>query len=145
MTGFTNPVLRWKYLGHDVARLFFNSGYTTEGQGASMMLGLGLWLILGGMFSTCPAVYYVMESMADERSWGILFITVGLIQVYGLLFGSIRLRRWILLGKGALWTTLAVTLLYGDWHAPGVPVYTILAVTAYRAFLVHGKSAKAAH
>lgn len=135
-----NPVLRWQYLRTDLARLFFSSGYTTEGQGATMLLGLGLWLVIGGMFSTCPAVYYVMQNVASERIWGMLFICVGLVQVYGLFFGGAWLRKHILLFKGALWTVLTVTLLYGDWHAPGVPIYATLAITAFRAFLIHGRT-----
>lgn len=136
----TNPLMRWKYLGHDFGKLFFNSGYTTEGQGATMLLGLGIWLIIGGMFSTCPAVYYVMENVATEEVWGIIFIAISLIQVYALFFSSLAIRRYVLLFKGALWTTLAVTLIYGDWHTPGVPIYIILAITAFRAFLVHGRN-----
>jgi hypothetical protein len=139
MANFSNPVLRWSHFRQDMVRLFFNTGYTTEGQGATLMLGLGLWLVIGGMFSTCPAVYYVMMNVANERLWGILFLTVGGVQVYALFRGSISLRRSMLLLKGAMWTTLLVTLLYGDWHAPGVPIYGILAVTAFRAFLMRGK------
>lgn len=133
-----NPVVRWQFLGHDIVKLFFNAGYTTEGQGASFMLGLGLWLILGGMFTTCPSVYYVMASVAHERLWGVCFISLGLVQVYALFRGGLFVRRYILLFMGALWSMLTVTLLYGDWHAPGVPIYSILAITAFKAFLVHG-------
>lgn len=140
MPMFENPVVHWKTLGRDLAKLFFNSGYTTEGQGATLMLGLGLWLVLGGMFSTCPAVYYVMAAVAGEHVWGVVFLTIGSIQIYALLFGSVWLRRYVLLFKGGLWATLTVTLLYGDWHAPGVPIYSVLAITAFRAFLAYGRN-----
>lgn len=135
----SNPVVHLRTLPGDMVRLFFNSRYTTEGQGATIVLGLGLWLIIGQMFSTCPSVYWVMASIATEVVWGMVFVAIGLVQVYALLFGSLELRRWVLLGKGALWSTLAITLLFGDWHTPGLPIYTILAVSAFRSFLVYGK------
>jgi len=135
-----NPVIRLRHVPSDAVRLFLNSRYTTEGQGATIILGLGLWLIIGKMFSTCPAVYWVMASIASEVTWGIGFMAVGAIQTYALFFGSLSMRRWVLLFKGFVWTVLAVTLLFGDWHAPGLPIYSILAVSAYRSFLMYGKA-----
>jgi hypothetical protein len=134
-----NPMVRSRHLLADLGRFFLHSGYTTEWQGATLMLGLGTWLVIGQMFSTCPSVYWVMSSMASEPVWGALFLAVATVQIYALFFGSRSLRRAVLLFNGGLWTTLTITLLYGDWHTPGVPIYAILALSAFRAFLVHGR------
>lgn len=127
-------------MGVAAIRLFLNSRYTTEGQGATIIFFLGLWLIIGKVFSTCPAVYWVMASAANERTWGIGFMAIGAFQTYALFFGNLSMRRWVLLFTGFLWTVLAVTLMFGDWHAPGLPIYSILAISAYRSFLMYGSA-----
>ncbi len=133
-----NPVIRVSHRLVDLGRLFLNSHYTTEGQGASMIVALGIWFMLGYQF-TSPA-YAVMASVASEITWGVLFLFIGFAQFYALFFGSVEFRRYMLLLKGALWTTLAISVSYGDWHALSLPIYVVFAVSAFRAFLIYGRT-----
>lgn len=114
---------------------FMNGTMALEGQGATLFIGMGAWMLFFDMFGSCPSVYRVMLSVAKESTWGVVFIVIGTAQVVVLIRGSVIWRKWVLLVKGALWLFIGVTVLYGEWRAPGVPIYFVLAAGAFRGFL----------
>jgi hypothetical protein len=136
-TGKTAKVLHW-YDG--IVCAFTSNLMAVEMQGAVTIISLGAWMMFAGMFASCPQVYWVMQGVLNEKLWGGIFMAVGLLQITVLTLGNIAMRKSVLLIKGALWTTLFVTVLYGDWRAPGVPLYLIFAVSAFRTYLCLRKS-----
>lgn len=130
------PGSRWWRKGfHQGWCAFVDDKTLTEAQGAALITSLGIWLLYFDMFASCPNVYAVMKSVMPEKVWGTLFIGIGLTQMAALITGTISLRRHVLLFKGAMWTFLLFVVAISDFSAPGVPIYCILALAAFRGFL----------
>lgn len=136
-TETAKPVTHWF---DGILCAFTADGMAVEIQGAITITGLGVWIAFAGMFTSCPQVYWVMLSVLSEKFWGSIFMAVGVVQITILAYGTVNMRKTVLLAKGALWTTLFVTVLYGDWRAPGVPLYFIFAAGAFRTYLCLRKS-----
>jgi hypothetical protein len=113
---------------------FTKDAMAMELQGALIVIGLGLWMVNGALFQSCPHVYKVMYAVMTETQWGAVFIFTGVIQLYGLLINNVEWRKWVLLIKTALWIFLLCTVLFGEWRAPGASIYTALAFGSVRGF-----------
>jgi hypothetical protein len=120
---------------------FMNDAMALESQGALIATGMGIWLMFAHMFESCPQTYWVMKSVMPEKAWATVFIIIGISQAVALMFNVYRWRKRLLLVKTALWVFLFCTVLYGDWRAPGVPIYTIMAIGATRSFFCLRKTA----
>lgn len=106
-----------------------------ETQNALIIIGLGLWILSFDMFDSCPHIYIVLLSVARQNTWGIVFMSIGVAHIVIIEHGTARLRKWTLLIQGALWVFLLYTAVISEWRSPGVPVYFVLALSAFRGFL----------
>ncbi len=117
-----------------------------EVHGSTLAILLGIWLFFSDVFSVSD-VYIMMRSVASEKWWSLVFITVGIVQLYSILttrtwqykIGStvlcpMWLRKHILLAKGALWCMLMIGVLYGDYRALSAPMYATFSFNAFRGF-----------
>lgn len=120
--------------------------YALEMQQATLIVLLGIWLGIADTFDVSH-VYSVMAAIAPQFVWSIVFIIIGLTQIYVITakhnwqfnaFGSTVncqwIRKHILLVKGAMWFTLFMGVIFGDWRALSAPIYFIFAFNAFRSF-----------
>jgi hypothetical protein len=120
--------------------------YALEMQQATLIVLLGVWLAIADTFDVSN-VYTVMASIASQLVWSVIFITIGLIQIYVITFDHKWqfcvfnvtidcqwIRKHILLIKGAMWFTLFMGVVFGDWRALSAPMYFIFAFNAFRSF-----------
>lgn len=105
----------------------------TELQGSTLIILLGVWLLFSDTFQVSN-VYIVMNSVASEKWWAVIFFTVGSVQLYAIFTDRCWLRKNILLLKGAIWCMLFIGVLYGDYRALSAPFYITFAFNAFRSF-----------
>ncbi|GGC68740.1 hypothetical protein [Chelatococcus reniformis] len=101
---------------------------------AGMAAGYGVALLWpGDTFGTSPS-YSFMAAIANESTWGLAALTIGLIRLTALFING-TYRRSPLIRAGTaflcvdLWTAIALGLSAGDARAPatGLAIYPVLA------------------
>lgn len=98
-----------------------------EFQGAFIAILWGIWFLhpyqvgfLSGVKVVAPVII-VAYSTQWHSAWGFLFVTIGSIQVLGLVTHHYRIRRTgAMLGMMA-WLFVALLLALGDWRALSCP------------------------
>lgn len=124
----------WDWL-HTCACRYDRTKAKMEIQNGVIVFAFGLWLFFVDTFSSCPHSYKVLLSVARQEILGIVFASIGIANIVMTERGTVWLRKWTLLLQGGIWVFIFCAAVISDWRAPGVPIYFVLACSAFYSFL----------
>lgn len=90
----------------------------------------GVWFLLPFDTFSDTNTYRLMGQIAPEEVWGILFLVIGVIQMWGLVDGRhYIIRSWVSLIGVNLWLALSILSLYGNPSSPGFGVTLVFSLS----------------
>jgi hypothetical protein len=115
---------------------YIKDDYALEFQNASIKIVVGSILFSLGPFAfdKYPETFQYVQWL-DARFWGMLFILVGSVHLYGLFKRKRVLRKNVLLLAGTLWTWFGLSIWFANWMAFNPYIYFFFALSSFRCYL----------
>lgn len=95
----------------------------------------GIWVALPWQAFRDSRVYHTLTSVMPQSCYGVLVLTVGLVQFIGLVSHSIRLRRLSNMAAFCCWAWLAIVFAIDNMRLPEVVMYLVFAFASALVFL----------
>lgn len=110
--------------------------YALEFQNASIKIVVGTILFVLGpsAFDRYHETFMYVQWM-DARLWGLLFMTVGGIHLYGLFNKKKLLRKNSLLAAGILWLWFGSSIWFANKYAFNPYIYFFFMLSSFRCYL----------
>jgi hypothetical protein len=107
-----------------------------------MMLLWGFWLMLPFKTFTDSPVYYVLDNLAHEFTWGVIAFVIGAAIMHFIIKKLATEASIMCLAAGYFWSLVGAAFLIGDTGNTGGVVYLTLAVYHFWLYkrLGHSKS-----
>jgi hypothetical protein len=109
---------------------------------------LGIWLLLPfSLFGMAPDFFRVMEYIAPEWAWGSVILAMGLLQGWGVSWGSLNFANEEVWGKFRrrriticfvslmCWLFLLLTFAMGNWRAMGTCLFLSIAASNFVTYI----------
>jgi hypothetical protein len=129
--GCFSPTMLGRIIRRIAAIAFRKDFEYAEFQGALVALGWGFWIFALHPFDQYQAgVYRLLAKQLPDAVWGGLFLVLGALQLYGLVFERWGIRRVVSMLAFVAWFYLFLAFLFSAPHILATPTTAMFAVGA---------------